>query len=59
MASTQEFVEYVCDYISDAGQISYRKMFGVYCNGKIISGDALPEPKAKKKNFRFLDRNNV
>ncbi len=39
MASTLEFVEYVCDQISDAGVITYRKMFGeygIYCDGKII-----------------------
>ncbi len=39
MASSQEFVDYVCEQISGAGEISSRKMFGeygVYCNGKII-----------------------
>ncbi|MBE6023724.1 MAG: TfoX/Sxy family protein [Cellulosilyticum sp.] len=39
MASSLEFVEYVCDQISDAGNIAYKKMFGeygIYCNGKII-----------------------
>lgn len=39
MASTVEFVEYVCGQISDAGNITYKKMFGdygVYCNDKII-----------------------
>lgn len=39
MASSQEFVDYVCDQISGAGVITSRKMFGeygVYCNGKII-----------------------
>ncbi|WMJ81659.1 TfoX/Sxy family protein [Clostridium sp. MB40-C1] len=39
MASNIEFVEYVCDQISGAGNITYRKMFGdygVYCNEKII-----------------------
>jgi len=39
MASNIEFVEYVCDQISDAGNIIYKKMFGdygVYCNNKII-----------------------
>ncbi len=37
MASTEEFVRYVCDQISDAGNIQYRKMFGeygIYCNEK-------------------------
>ena len=39
MASTVDFVEYVCDQISGAGNISYKKMFGdygIYCNEKII-----------------------
>jgi TfoX/Sxy family transcriptional regulator of competence genes len=39
MASTLEFVEYVCDQISGAGDITYKKMFGeygVYCKAKII-----------------------
>ena len=39
MASTVEFVEYVCDQISGAGSITYKKMFGeygIYCNEKII-----------------------
>lgn len=40
MASNQEFVEFVCDQLSDAGMISYRKMFGeygLYCNGKFFA----------------------
>ena len=39
MASKLEFVEYVCDQMREAGEITYKKMFcdyGVYCNGKII-----------------------
>ncbi len=39
MASREEFVKYVCDQISGAGDITYKKMFGeygIYCNGKII-----------------------
>lgn len=39
MASTVEFVEYVCGQISGAGRITYKKMFGeygVYCDGKMI-----------------------
>lgn len=39
MASNLEYVEYVCDQISGAGSITYKKMFGeygVYCDGKII-----------------------
>jgi TfoX/Sxy family transcriptional regulator of competence genes len=30
MASDQEFVTFVCEQMSDAGNISYRKMFGEY-----------------------------
>lgn len=40
MASSAEFMEYVCGQISGAGEITYKKMFGeysVYCNGKIIA----------------------
>jgi len=39
MASSLDFVEYVCGQISGAGNIAYRKMFGeyaVYCNGKVV-----------------------
>ena len=40
MASDLEFVEYVCDQISSAGLVSFRKMFGeytIYCNGKVVA----------------------
>lgn len=40
MASTPEFVNYIADQLSGAGQITYRKMFGeygMYCNGKIFA----------------------
>lgn len=39
LASNLDFVEYVCDQISGAGSISYKKMFGeygIYCDGKVI-----------------------
>lgn len=39
MASSLDFVEYICEQIGDAGQITYKKMFGeygIYCNAKII-----------------------
>ncbi|QDR83417.1 TfoX/Sxy family protein [Sporomusa termitida] len=39
MASTIDFIEYVCDQIAGAGEIRYRKMFGeymVYVNDKPI-----------------------
>ena len=36
MASTAEFVQYTADQLSEAGKITYRKMFGeygLYCDG--------------------------
>ncbi len=39
MASSLDFVEYVCEQLSGAGEITYRKMFGeygIYCSGKIV-----------------------
>ena len=44
MATDQEFMEFLADQMSGAGEISYRKMFGeyaVYCGGKVV---ALPFP---------------
>jgi TfoX/Sxy family transcriptional regulator of competence genes len=40
VASELGFVEYVCDQMSDAGRITFRKMFGefaVYCGGKLVA----------------------
>jgi len=40
MASDLSFVEFVADQIENAGQISYRKMFGEYAlynNGKVVA----------------------
>jgi TfoX/Sxy family transcriptional regulator of competence genes len=40
MASDKDFVEFVVDQIRNAGEISYRKMFGeyaVYCDGKVVA----------------------
>lgn len=39
MASSLDFVTYVCDQLSGAGNISYKRMFGeygIYCNGKMF-----------------------
>lgn len=39
MASSLEFVQYAADQMRDAGEITYKKMFGeygIYCNGKVI-----------------------
>ncbi|MGB0127246.1 MAG: TfoX/Sxy family protein, partial [Rhodocyclaceae bacterium] len=40
MASDLDFVEYVCDQISAAGRVAFRKMFGeyaIYCEGKVVA----------------------
>ena len=40
MASDQSFVEFIVDQIENAGQITYKKMFGeyaVYCAGKVVA----------------------
>ena len=40
MASRPEFVQYVADQLTGAGEITYRKMFGeygLYCDGKIFA----------------------
>lgn len=39
MASNLDFVNYACDQMSGAGNITFKKMFGeygIYCNDKII-----------------------
>ncbi len=40
MASKIEFVEFIVDQLREAGDITYKKMFGeygLYCNGKIFA----------------------
>lgn len=40
MASSIDFVQYAAEQMSDAGEITYRKMFGeygLYCNGIFFS----------------------
>jgi TfoX/Sxy family transcriptional regulator of competence genes len=40
MASNLEFVEYVCEQVAGAGEITYRKMFGeygIYMDGKFVA----------------------
>lgn len=40
MASKMEFVEFMVDQLREAGNITYKKMFGeygLYCNGKIFA----------------------
>jgi hypothetical protein len=39
MATSEDFVKYVCEQVSEAGPVRYRKMFGeyvVYCRAKPI-----------------------
>lgn len=39
MASNLDYVQYVCDQMHDAGEITYKKMFGeytLYCNSKVL-----------------------
>lgn len=39
MASNADFVQYIADQCSEAGEITFKKMFGdygIYCNGKIF-----------------------
>ncbi len=40
MTSDPGFVEYICDQMGGAGQISFRKMFGeyaIYCGGRVVA----------------------
>ncbi len=40
MASDKSFVDFIVDQIENAGQITYKKMFGeyaIYCNGKVVA----------------------
>ncbi|RJP78371.1 MAG: TfoX family protein [Candidatus Zixiibacteriota bacterium] len=40
MASDLDFVEYVRDQVSGAGDVTFRKMFGeyaLYCDGKVVA----------------------
>lgn len=39
MASSIDFVKYACHQMGEAGEITYKKMFGeygIYCDGKIV-----------------------
>ena len=40
MATDQDFMDFLADQMSGAGEITYRKMFGeyaVYCQGKVVA----------------------
>jgi TfoX/Sxy family transcriptional regulator of competence genes len=39
MSSEESFVQFVAGQMDDAGEVTYRKMFGeyaVYCDGKVV-----------------------
>ena len=63
MASSTDFVQYIADQCSGAGEIVTKKMFGdsgIYCNGKIfglICDDAffLKPTEAGRKLLRTID----
>ena len=63
MASSTDFVQYIADQCSGAGEIVTRKMFGdygIYCNGKIfglICDDAfyLKPTEAGRKLLRTIN----
>ncbi|PSB58972.1 TfoX/Sxy family protein [Chamaesiphon polymorphus] len=40
MASDLNFVEYICDLMDGAGEVSFKKMFGeyaIYCQNKVVA----------------------
>lgn len=40
MATDRKFIDYVCDQMRGAGEISSRRMFGeyaIYCGGKVVA----------------------
>ena len=40
MATDQDFMEFLADQMAEAGEITFRKMFGeyaVYCRGKVVA----------------------
>ncbi len=64
MATTKDYIEYVCEQISDIGNVRYKKMFGeymVYVNDKpiIIVCDNIAYVKEKdeiKDLMKYADR---
>ncbi len=40
MATDQEFIEFLADQMAEAGEITFKKMFGeyaLYCDGKVVA----------------------
>ena len=65
MASKPEFVQYIADQLSDAGAITYRKMFGeygMYCDGKIFAliatMNCLSKSQKRANKWRPIYRRN-
>lgn len=64
MASNPDFVQYIVDQCSGAGEVSARKMFGdycIYCSGKpfgLVSDNAfyIKPTEAGRKLLRVEDR---
>jgi len=58
MSSDHEFVEYVLEQIDNAGEMSYRQMFGgytLYCQGKVVAlvcdGQLFVKPTEAGRSF--------
>lgn len=59
MATTKDYIEYICDQISSIGNIRYKKMFGeymVYVNEKplILVCDNIAYVKKKDEIFNLM-----
>lgn len=59
MACNPDFVQYICDQCSGAGEIAVKKMMGdycAYCLTALIKATipALSKPKAKKNLFKLI-----
>ena len=60
MASNADFVQFIVDQCSGAGEIAVKKMMGdycIYCDGVLFglikaTLPALPKPKAKKNPMK-------
>ena len=56
MAGSPDFVQYIIDQCSCAGEIAVKKMMGdycIYCDGVLFGLiPALPEPKARKNPMK-------
>jgi TfoX/Sxy family transcriptional regulator of competence genes len=58
MSPDQEFVEYVVEQIENAGEMTYRQMFGgytLYCQGKVVAlicdGQLFVKPTEAGRSF--------